>query len=83
MKKSDCQHYPQKVAEPRADHCEEGDQAVSLRVCLTCGHVGCCDSSPGKHTRKHAEETGHQVMAAYPADTNSFQWCYQDDDYLD
>jgi RecJ-like exonuclease len=32
---------------------------VALRMCLTCGHVGCCDSSIGKHTTKHFEKTGH------------------------
>lgn len=78
-----CQHWPTKPAIPRTDHCEGGDDSHSLRVCLTCGHVGCCDSSPGTHARKHAEETGHQVMAAYPAKENSFIWCYEHDDYLE
>ena len=35
-------------------------------MCLTCGHVGCCDSSIGKHATKHFEETGHPVMKAIP-----------------
>lgn len=83
MKASDCSHLPKEVASPRAHSCEGGDIAVSLRVCLTCGHVGCCDSSPGKHARKHAKETGHQTMASYPADESSFRWCYEHDDYLE
>lgn len=83
MKISECKHLPEKFTGPRVDHCEAGDASLSIRVCLTCGHVGCCDSSPGQHARKHAEETGHQVMASYPADNHSFIWCYADDDYLD
>jgi uncharacterized UBP type Zn finger protein len=46
--------------------CEEclatGSQWVHLRLCLTCGHVGCCDSSPNKHATKHFHATGHPVM---------------------
>lgn len=83
MKIADCTHLPSEFAQPQADHCQEGDASPSLRVCLTCGHVGCCDSSPSQHARKHAAQTGHQVMASYPADKSSFIWCYVDDDYLD
>ncbi len=83
MNIADCTHIPEKLAKPRTDHCEGGDKSGSLRVCLTCGHVGCCDSSPHQHARKHAAETGHQVMASYPADDSSFLWCYQDNDYLE
>jgi len=83
MNISSCKHLPEKFANPRTDHCEAGDGSLSIRVCLTCGHIGCCDSSPGRHARKHAEETGHQVMASYPADEHSFIWCYADDDYLE
>ena len=39
---------------------------VALRMCLTCGHVGCCDSSIGKHATKHFQTTGHPVMKAIP-----------------
>ncbi|PIR59163.1 MAG: hypothetical protein COU69_02135 [Candidatus Pacebacteria bacterium CG10_big_fil_rev_8_21_14_0_10_56_10] len=78
-----CQHFPSGPARPRADKCEGGDDSTSLRVCLTCGHVGCCESSPGQHAQKHAAQTGHQVMAAYPADQTSFIWCYAHRDYLE
>ena len=48
------------------DACEEclkeGTPWVELRECQACGHVGCCDSSPGKHATKHFHETGHPVM---------------------
>lgn len=83
MQIKDCKHLPEKFAKPRTNVCEGGDAFVSLRVCLTCGHVGCCDSSPGLHARKHAGESNHQVMASYPADSNSFIWCYEDNDYLE
>ena len=60
-----------------AEGCEEclltGGTWVHLRRCLTCGHVGCCDSSEGQHATRHFLETGHPVMAsAEPGET----WCW-------
>jgi uncharacterized UBP type Zn finger protein len=62
--------------------CEEclasGGRWVQLRECLTCGHVGCCDSSPGRHATEHFRATGHPVMtSAEPGDT--WAWCYVDE----
>ncbi len=61
-----------------ADVCEEcvkeGTHWVQLRVCLTCGHVGCCDSSVGRHATKHFDRTRHPVMAAFPS--REWLWCY-------
>jgi len=59
--------------------CEEclrlGGRWVSLRQCLTCGHVGCCDSSPGKHATRHYHKTLHPVMRSImPGDR--WTWCY-------
>ena len=55
----------QKVT-PNTEECEEGvrdgSNWVELRVCQTCGHVGCCDSSENRHARKHYEETGHPII---------------------
>ncbi len=67
---------------PRTDGCEEclarGDSWVHLRVCMTCGHVGCCDSSQGKHATQHFHETGHAVMRSVePGET--WGWCYPDE----
>jgi uncharacterized UBP type Zn finger protein len=67
--------------EPRTpDACEEclaeGTMWVALRECRTCGHVGCCDSSPGKHATRHFKETQHAVMRAFPP--ASWTWCYVD-----
>ena len=54
---------------------KEGTRWVELRECQTCGHVGCCDSSAGKHATKHFHETRHPVMrSATPGTT--WTWCY-------
>lgn len=53
----------------------EGTRPVALRRCLTCGEVGCCDSSPGRHATEHFRRTGHPVMqSAEPGET--WRWCY-------
>lgn len=79
-----CEHVEQiQTRTPRSTGgCEEclkmGDHWVHLRVCLTCGHVGCCDSSKNKHATKHYHETGHpMVKSLEPGE----QWgyCYVDD----
>ncbi len=50
---------------------------VHLRVCLTCGHVGCCDSSPNRHATQHYLDTGHPLVK--PLDTDEgWVWCYVD-----
>ena len=83
MKIADCNHYPKNTAKPRADKCEGGDEdKFGLRVCLACGYVGCCEDDPGQHAKKHMEETGHKVIASYPADETSWMWCYEHNDYL-
>jgi len=51
---------------PHTNGCEEclrlGTPWVHLRLCLTCGHVGCCDSSPRRHARAHAHTVGHPIV---------------------
>jgi uncharacterized UBP type Zn finger protein len=65
------------------EHCKEtGDTPVALRMCLVCGHVGCCDSTPGMHANKHFEETGHPIMQAYKSTKRDFNWCYVDKAYV-
>ncbi len=60
------------------EQCEKiGSSWVNLRLCLTCGHVGCCDSSPNKHGTKHFKETGHPVIKSYEPGEN-WKWCYID-----
>lgn len=54
-----------------------GGRWVHLRMCLSCGHVGCCDSSPGRHATKHFHETGHPIVkSAEPGE--GWRWCYID-----
>ena len=48
-----------------------------LRKCLTCGHVGCCDSSPHQHASEHFHRTGHPVMRSAEPREN-WRWCYID-----
>ncbi|MET8677384.1 UBP-type zinc finger domain-containing protein [Streptomyces sp. NPDC004647] len=59
--------------------CEEclrlGSDWVHLRLCLTCGHVGCCDSSPHKHARAHAGTTGHPIVASHEPG-EEWRWCF-------
>jgi hypothetical protein len=51
---------------------------VHLRQCLTCGNVGCCDSSPRRHASAHFAGTGHQVMRSLEPG-ESWRWCYVDE----
>ena len=58
-----------------------GGRWVHLRECLTCGHIGCCDSSPGRHATKHFQATQHPIVASVePGET--WTWCYVDDRFL-
>lgn len=60
-----------------ADCVREGTTPVHLRMCLDCGKVGCCDSSPGLHATAHFHSTGHPVIrSAEPGE--SWRWCYPD-----
>jgi uncharacterized UBP type Zn finger protein len=55
-----------------------GGRWVHLRVCQSCGHVGCCDSSPGRHATGHYHDTGHQVIRSYEPGEDWY-WCYVDE----
>jgi uncharacterized UBP type Zn finger protein len=61
--------------------CEEclrtGGVWLHLRICLECGHVGCCDDSPNRHATAHAGESGHPLIRSLePGET--WSWCYED-----
>lgn len=79
----ECTHVDQiMVTGTDKDYCEEcvkiGSPWVHLRMCLTCGHVGCCDSSPNKHASNHFRHTGHPlVRSIQPGET--WIWCYVDE----
>jgi uncharacterized UBP type Zn finger protein len=55
-----------------------GARWVHLRMCMTCGHIGCCDSSPNTHATKHAHATEHPIVrSAEPGE--DWCWCYVDE----
>ena len=61
-----------------ADCLAIGARWVHLRMCLTCGRIGCCDSSPNRHATKHAQATGHPVVhSVEPGE--EWCWCYEDE----
>ena len=68
---------------PSARGCEEclkmGSQWLHLRICRSCGHVGCCDQSPNRHARAHFRETGHPIIEGYDP-PEGWGWCYVDDE---
>jgi uncharacterized UBP type Zn finger protein len=78
-----CSHIEQiRVTRVEKHVCEDcvktGDSWLHLRMCLTCGHVACCDSSPNKHATKHYRGTSHPlVRSAEPGE--SWVWCYVDE----
>jgi uncharacterized UBP type Zn finger protein len=81
----DCSHLDQiQVVDTGTDVCEEciktGDTWVHLRMCLTCGHVGCCDSSKNKHATKHFHESTHPLIRTIEPG-ESWIWCYVDKIY--
>jgi monovalent cation/hydrogen antiporter len=80
-----CKHLDQikSGVQPKTpDACEEclaeGKPWTELRLCLTCGHVGCCDSSMGRHSTAHFKSTGHAIMESYKS-RRSFRWCFIDE----
>lgn len=75
-----CPHAPTQIAEPRSAVCEECGSNYNLRLCATCGHVGCCESQAG-HGRAHALVAHHPVILQMPAG-EGFTWCYTESQYL-
>lgn len=82
-----CTHLDQiRDVKPRTKGCEEclkmGERWMHLRLCLVCGHVGCCDSSKNKHATKHFDAARHPIMrSAEPGET--WGWCYLDRAWLE
>ena len=80
-----CEHFDRlRPVTPSAEGCEEclatGDTWVHLRLCLVCGHVGCCDSSRNKHATRHFRDTGHPVIRSFERG-EEWGWCYVDELY--
>ncbi len=82
MASAPCTHLDQiHDVTPSANGCEDclkiGSRWVHLRMCLTCGHVGCCDSSPKKHATAHFRDTKHPIIeSAEPGE--DWRWCFVD-----
>ncbi len=79
----ECPHIEKiRTVTPSALGCEEclesGSQWVHLRLCRTCGHVGCCDSSPNRHATKHYHATKHPIIEGYDP-PEGWAWCYVDE----
>jgi uncharacterized UBP type Zn finger protein len=87
MATATCTHLSEvQDVKPHTKGCEEclktGDKWVHLRMCLICGHVGCCDSSKNKHATKHFHSTHHPVMESIEPG-ESWKWCYVDELFID
>ncbi len=83
-----CEHVTAEMSrsvQRPAKGCEEclamGSSWVHLRICLTCGHVGCCDSSPNRHATAHYRATKHPVVTSGEVG-ETWAYCYADDEFL-
>jgi uncharacterized UBP type Zn finger protein len=88
MTQKSCTHLSEvkeNIKPKTPEGCEEclktGDEWVHLRLCLSCGHVGCCDNSKNKHATKHFKATQHPIIRSFEPGEN-WKWCYVDQVYL-
>lgn len=84
---SSCMHRIQvKEVRPSADGCEDclriGGRWMHLRLCMECGHVGCCDDSPNKHATKHFNKTTHPIIKSFEPGED-WGWCYVDEEFFE
>lgn len=87
MSRAACSHLeligdPSANSEGCAECIELGDRWVHLRMCMTCGQVGCCDSSKNKHAHRHAEAASHPIVRSLERGED-WMWCFVDEVYLD
>jgi uncharacterized UBP type Zn finger protein len=91
MAESTCSHlsevaHRKQGVHPSAHGCSDciaaGGVWVHLRLCLTCGHVGCCDNSPNKHATKHFHDTKHPVIRSYEPGED-WGYCYPDEAFIE
>ena len=79
-----CTHLDTITDAPPSDPagCHECLQAggwwVHLRMCQSCGHIGCCDQSPNRHATAHAHSTQHPLIRSYEPGEDWY-WCYPDE----
>ena len=81
-----CSHLDQiKYKQTNINVCQDcvatGDDWPSLRMCLICGYVGCCDTSKNKHMQGHVEESGHPLIRSIAAG-EGWIWCYPDSAFI-
>ena len=82
-----CEHFEQaKMITTDVHECAEciamGSRWVHLRLCMNCGHVACCDSSPNKHASKHSSAVGHPVMRSIEPNED-WGYCFVDDAWVE
>jgi uncharacterized UBP type Zn finger protein len=82
IQSSQCSHLDQiQAVTPSAAGCTDclrtGDRWVHLRICLSCGYVGCCNDSKNKHATRHFQATSHPLIQSYESGEN-WVWCYLD-----
>ncbi|MFF8532032.1 UBP-type zinc finger domain-containing protein [Streptomyces sp. SAS_267] len=84
----DCPHAAAAgpVQAPRSGDCREcfiqGRKETRLRLCLTCGHIGCSDSAPGAHATAHYASSGHPLARSVEPGGEPWAWCYVDEVFL-
>lgn len=83
---TECSHLGMIRSVPlEGDVCPEcvasGDRWVHLRACMTCGFIGCCDSSKNKHSHQHADSAAHPIVRSIESGED-WMWCYVDEVYL-
>jgi uncharacterized UBP type Zn finger protein len=89
---AECDHLRQlgtrhrRAVQPSGPGCKEcletGDFWVHLRLCMACGHVGCCDDSPNRHATTHFHGTGHPVIKSFEPGED-WGWCFVDETATD
>ena len=82
-----CEHIKEmRKVTPSADGCEDclkiGGRWVHLRMCESCGHVGCCDNSPNRHATKHYNSTDHPIVKSVEPG-EEWGYCYPDDQFYE
>jgi len=82
-----CTHLDQiREVTPNSQGCEEclktGEAWVHLRLCLSCGHVGCCDQSKNQHATKHFHATEHPLIQS-DEEGEDWLWCYVDELWME
>jgi uncharacterized UBP type Zn finger protein len=76
--KGEIRNVPPRTPEGCEECLATGGRWVNLRLCLSCGHVGCCDSSPGRHATAHFRKTKHPLIRSFEPGED-WAYCYVDD----